>query len=395
MALNFERLKWLVAVGGLCVLMICFFNIALSSTPSNSSRPLPVTEDKLSSETTTFSPSTISTTSPTSPSTTSPPTSTKHLGQDTTPNSSTTLPLSTATTPLTVPTKRWKVHFIVTTPDGVLDPLYLCALHAAARFANETGSEIILHSPVAHYPNLSISSDVLTVRKINYQEAYAGTPLSFWYMNPDRSSDPYYVMNLGNSMRLAVLYKEGGTYLDLDMITLQPGLLLVRDAEGAVARQERTQLNGAFLSFHEDSPWLMEAMRNFVQNYKPVWGQNGPQLVSRVCFGQTKSGNYLRGEREITATRCTHRTAARKQPLIYKMEYIYGVLWQKEEHDRLFSSAAKDWRWWEARKSAGLHFYHHTIQERGNKCFPRGSIGRSIFESACPTVDMSSLMCKD
>ncbi|OMO97531.1 hypothetical protein COLO4_14560 [Corchorus olitorius] len=92
--------------------------------------------------------------------------------------------------------------------------------------------------------------------------------------------------NLSNLIRLAVLYKYGGVYLDVDFIILKDvnGL---RNAIGAQSidsiTRKWTRINGAALIFNKEHPLLYDLLREFAMTFDGTkWGHNGPYLVSRV-----------------------------------------------------------------------------------------------------------------
>lgn len=92
--------------------------------------------------------------------------------------------------------------------------------------------------------------------------------------------------NLSNLMRLAVLYKYGGVYLDTDFITLKPFTEL-RNTIGAQSMEtgskKWTRLNNAVLVFEVNHPLLLRFMEEFASTFDGnKWGHNGPYMVTRV-----------------------------------------------------------------------------------------------------------------
>ncbi|GLT52708.1 hypothetical protein SLA2020_260320 [Shorea laevis] len=103
--------------------------------------------------------------------------------------------------------------------------------------------------------------------------------------NMDPGSIPLF-NHLSDLIRLAVLYKYGGVYLDTDFIFVRD-LSGLRNTIGAQsinpATKKWTRLNGAVMIFDIRHPLLV----NFLQEYATTfngnrWGHNGPYLVSRV-----------------------------------------------------------------------------------------------------------------
>ncbi|RDX83494.1 Lactosylceramide 4-alpha-galactosyltransferase, partial [Mucuna pruriens] len=92
--------------------------------------------------------------------------------------------------------------------------------------------------------------------------------------------------NLSNLIRLAVLYKYGGVYIDTYFIVLKP-LTGLRNSIGAqsmnLGSKKWTRLNNAVLIFDMRHPLLKRFMNEFALTFDGnKWGHNGPYLVSRV-----------------------------------------------------------------------------------------------------------------
>ncbi|PRQ42984.1 putative lactosylceramide 4-alpha-galactosyltransferase [Rosa chinensis] len=116
------------------------------------------------------------------------------------------------------------------------------------------------------------------------------TPAESWLdeMKSGRR-DPGHIplsQNLSNLIRLAILYKYGGVYLDTDFIILKDFSGL-RNAVGAQSIDSEsknwTRLNGAVMIFDIQHPLLRDFLYEFASTFNGnKWGHNGPYLVSRV-----------------------------------------------------------------------------------------------------------------
>ncbi|PON92638.1 Alpha 1,4-glycosyltransferase domain containing protein [Trema orientale] len=126
------------------------------------------------------------------------------------------------------------------------------------------------------------------------------TPAEPWLesmKNGDR--DPGFVpfpQNLSNLLRIAVLYKYGGAYLDTDFLVLRDFLGL-RNAVGAQSidakTKQWTRLNNAVLIFDINHPILLDFMEDFAENFNGNrWGYNGPYMVSRVVESVGSKAGY-------------------------------------------------------------------------------------------------------
>ncbi|TKY63474.1 Galactosyltransferase protein [Spatholobus suberectus] len=116
------------------------------------------------------------------------------------------------------------------------------------------------------------------------------TPAEVWFHELRKGrKDPGEIplsQNLSNLIRLAVLYKYGGVYIDTDFIVLKP-LTGLRNSIGAqsmnLGSKHWTRLNNAVLIFDMRHPLLHRFINEFALTFDGnKWGHNGPYLVSRV-----------------------------------------------------------------------------------------------------------------
>nr|DAD28456.1 TPA_asm: hypothetical protein HUJ06_029924 [Nelumbo nucifera] len=118
---------------------------------------------------------------------------------------------------------------------------------------------------------------------------FENTPAIAWFDEiKNGRKDPGEIplaQNLSNLLRLAVLYKYGGIYLDTDFIVLKK-LSGLRNSIGAQSMDETgnwTRLNNAVLIFDKNHPLLLKFIEEFSLTFNGNrWGYNGPYLVSRV-----------------------------------------------------------------------------------------------------------------
>lgn len=92
--------------------------------------------------------------------------------------------------------------------------------------------------------------------------------------------------NLSNLLRIVLLYRFGGIYLDTDIIVLR-SFDPLRNSIGAqtvdVVTKKWSRLNNAVMVFDKGHPLLREFIQEFAQTFDGNrWGHNGPYLVSRV-----------------------------------------------------------------------------------------------------------------
>ncbi|KAL2475412.1 alpha 1 [Abeliophyllum distichum] len=92
--------------------------------------------------------------------------------------------------------------------------------------------------------------------------------------------------NLSNLLRLGLLYRFGGIYLDTDIIVLK-SFKKLRNTIGAQTIDPETRnwsrLNNAVMIFDQGHPLLYKFIEEFALTFDGnKWGHNGPYLVSRV-----------------------------------------------------------------------------------------------------------------
>ncbi|XP_044502920.1 uncharacterized protein At4g19900-like [Mangifera indica] len=116
------------------------------------------------------------------------------------------------------------------------------------------------------------------------------TPAEAWLEelksgNKDPGKYPLY-NNLSNLIRLAILYRYGGVYLDTDFIVLR-NFTRLRNAVGVQVIDPKTEkwssVNNALMIFDISHPILVEFLREFATTFDGnMWGHNGPYMLSRV-----------------------------------------------------------------------------------------------------------------
>lgn len=170
-----------------------------------------------------------------------------------------------------IPSRR---IFFISFNSQFRDASYLCAVEAAALLNP-------LHSIQVYTPNVT---DLLAVmqhewggksphlltrvqpRHISYWEAFETTPFQLWYENGTYAESKWVKQNLGNALRLAILWKEGGQYLDLDVLSISSNPF--GKASRAVAMQDEVTVNNAALTFPPHDPFVWAAMKAFVSDFQ-------------------------------------------------------------------------------------------------------------------------------
>ncbi|KAG8445548.1 hypothetical protein GDO86_010353 [Hymenochirus boettgeri] len=181
------------------------------------------------------------------------------------------------------------IIFIETTNRMEPPALVLCAVESAARVypdrpvtffmkglpdINSKEDEIRAKQ---RFPILSFYDNVY-IFPLRMEEIYNNTPLLPWYkkVNPDKEIHWIHVSSDG--IRLALLWKFGGIYMDTDIISIRPiPLKNFLAAESALVSS-----NGVF-GLCPSHAFAWKSMEDFVQNYNgAIWGHQGPALFTRI-----------------------------------------------------------------------------------------------------------------
>ncbi|MCL7034257.1 hypothetical protein MKW94_013467 [Papaver nudicaule] len=157
-----------------------------------------------------------------------------------------------------------------------------CLLIISTSMDSKQGLELLQPFTDKGYRVLAISPNFDYIFKNTFAEA--------WFDRLRKGSvDPGEVslgQNISNLLRLAVLYKFGGIYIDTDVLVLK-NLSKLRNTIGAqtIDLQSRnwSRLNNVVLIFDKKHPLLEKFIEEFALTFNGNrWGHNGPYLVSRV-----------------------------------------------------------------------------------------------------------------
>ena len=185
-------------------------------------------------------------------------------------------------------------------------------------FSNTLGEDAIAPLRAAGY--------AVSVQGYDAAELLRGTPAAPWLLRlAEWEKGPYWYSHLTDVLRLALLWREGGVYVDTDVVLMRPlpwplrlPLLLPRRTNESARSSghglsqawaamgiesfvlgDPTMpiLNGAVLLVpSRRSPLLWVAMHEFASTYHPeLWGWNGPELLTRVVLrcGSTGGASVL------------------------------------------------------------------------------------------------------
>ena len=114
-----------------------------------------------------------------------------------------------------------------------------------------------LQKLVEKYTNVQLVS-------LNVDEYMAGTLMEHWYHCTDWRKGSYHVNNLSNALRLLTVYKYGGYYFDLDIISMHP----VTYYRNFVAAESDKTVNNDVIHADLKHPYIELAIKDFVINFR-------------------------------------------------------------------------------------------------------------------------------
>lgn len=158
-----------------------------------------------------------------------------------------------------------------------------CAIESLRRVS---GAKIIVWTNATQIP--SYISENTDIRNLNITDEFYGTPFQNLEFN-----GTFWRQNIANALRLSVVYKYGGMYMDSDFIVLRSP----DDIVDGIGLESETGYNNAAFKFKRPfAPFLDVCMHDFVDKYHgSSWGHQGPILFTRIqhaCKQKEASGEH-------------------------------------------------------------------------------------------------------
>ena len=267
-----------------------------------------------------------------------------------------------------------KVLFTDVYGSSAKSPWLLCAVESAMGMLGNTSVTVLtddLHEFSLNWPQGLPNPG----KPVSVSKCLEGTPLRKWLDSPELASSHYRQQNIANALRLAALYKSGGTYLDLDIIPLSKELF---DPDLASISQQCEEaecgdgffLNNAFLSFPAKNKFVHKLMEAFVLEFNGnIWGWNGPRLVSNLykrLLCDAPAGLFDCHKLKILPIE-------RLAP--FDWDEIMPVL--ASQPDESYALLVNNPR------ILAIHAYHNVWKQT---CIPRPSVFHNIMSDHCPVV---------
>ncbi|CAL1267287.1 unnamed protein product [Larinioides sclopetarius] len=186
------------------------------------------------------------------------------------------------------------IFFLETSNSSRLSARQACAVESAALHHPEWQIIVLftssqpLHLMDSFMALLSQFGNIRFLR-MELDFTMAGTPLWFWYQKGNWKYSPHKTEHLSDAIRLCLLWKYGGIYLDTDVVVLRS----LSKLRNAVAFDSGTNLGNSFLAFDRGQTLLRFALTDYVSSYNPYkFANNGPVLLNRNFKKHCKPESY-------------------------------------------------------------------------------------------------------
>lgn len=272
-----------------------------------------------------------------------------------------------------VPNHIFFIHF-----NDHINYRYMCAIESAS-IRNPESNIIVFAKNVKNFkkewPEYRLYQ--VAVKPINYDIMFSGTPLEDWYVNKNYTKSHWVDQNLGNALRLAVLYKIGGTYLDMDTFQLSS----MKDLGPSVTIQrwgEDESINNAFLRFEPRNAFVWGVMEQFVKKFDGYgWGMNGPIRFTRTYEEGCKKGEF--GD-ENFKNACKRLTVLPVEA--FQMLYPDQLLSEFKYQCNLLKDVVS--------RSYGVHWWNKNIG--GEKTWGRDLVISYLMQASCPRTSVKYIV---
>lgn len=220
---------------------------------------------------------------------------------------------------------------------------------------------------ILSYPNVF-------VKFLNATELSIGSPLEDFIRTDKLSTSSYKVEHTSDALRLLVLWKYGGIYVDTDMIVRKN---FDKVPSNFACRQSSGEINGAIIGFNsqKDGKTLARMfLANLTQRFDgQFFPANGPVLITRVVKGLCGT-NDLKKIIEMKSCQGFHSL---NNSLCYEISYPE---WKKLMEENFTEEVLR-----RVENSVAVHFWNHVSRSVTLKSDSRAAytmLGRQF----CPKV---------
>ncbi|CAG9811631.1 unnamed protein product [Chironomus riparius] len=280
-----------------------------------------------------------------------------------------------------------KIFFIETHLESfrkLENPRQACSVESAARMNPETEIYFTFatNSSAVFLENSELLEVLSKFHNINFRfidpkELSKGTFIEDFFTKDLLAQSQFHVANRANALRILLMSKYGGQYLDLDVISLVSIDAVNLTNYGCV--QSKDVVNNAVLNFDVDKgqELLEEYGRHLLTEFRPNdWGANGPAMFSRVLKKFCSTTTF----EESTYTKCGEFISLPTDKC-YAISYPEYEKFYDENYFNETMSRVKD--------SFFVHIWNR-MEEAGNKNYKLKADSKSAYAELarrnCPNV---------
>jgi hypothetical protein len=216
----------------------------------------------------------------------------------------------------------------------------LCAIESAAKTNPKAKIFIFLiNAEFSKYKiNFTESYPNLIWVKFDPLELFRDTPLFTWWQNREWSLSSYITVHLSDAARIALLYKYGGFYSDLDTIAVKSFEPLRYKSGAGYLNETWNSLGNGFLHFTKNHPFLEFLMKEFKTRYNSKKrGKNGPKLLIESIARYCELKNIFQPLMNKTSLPINHKC---NDLVIYPEMFFYPYSYISKGKKKLFGKNA-------------------------------------------------------
>ncbi|GAB6023651.1 Lactosylceramide 4-alpha-galactosyltransferase [Chamberlinius hualienensis] len=157
-----------------------------------------------------------------------------------------------------------------------------CAIESAANKHKSTVTVYNTNGPFNisnKYIQLLNTLPNVHLEVLNVAEAFRETPLESWYQSDALQSSKYPTVHTSDALRIALVYKTGGIYLDTDNVVVRS----LDKFRNTIGDQGFNKLGSSVLIFDKHSEIIHEYMTQFANDFRgELWDHQGPVMLDKL-----------------------------------------------------------------------------------------------------------------
>ncbi|GFU30757.1 lactosylceramide 4-alpha-galactosyltransferase [Nephila pilipes] len=175
------------------------------------------------------------------------------------------------------------IFFVESSDSRQLTARQACAIESAARHHPDRQVRVLMTSPdpLKRKDNFTGPLELLeNVRlfRVDFGHLMFDTPLWYWYIRGKWKTSPFKVLHISDALRLCIIWRYGGLYLDLDVVVLQS----LSNLRNTTTTDNGKNVATALLAFDPGHPLLQNTIRDYASHYAPKeFAKNGPLLLNK------------------------------------------------------------------------------------------------------------------